>query len=97
MLTVLENSSKVTLPLEIIRKLGYVTGDQFDVIEKDGGIFLCPVTVYSEEKVQKIKEIINEFEQDTEKKEVFTSAEDMFFSMGIDLKNVGHHKNILGV
>ena len=39
-------------PAEIIKHLGISEGgDKFEVMEKDGGIFLCPLVVYPKEKL----------------------------------------------
>ena len=85
MLAEIRGRSQITIPAEIIRKLGIAEGDKFDVMEKDGGIFLCPVVVYPKEKLTKIAKIIKESEAD---KKIFESVEDLFSDMGIDIDNV---------
>ena len=77
--------SQITIPAEIIKKLGISEGDKFEIIEKDGGIFLCPVVVYPKEKIMKIAKIIKESETDDKAQKVFDSVEDMFADMGIDV------------
>ena len=57
-------------------------------MERDGGIFLCPVVVYPKDKIAKIAKILKESESDTKKKTAFESVEDMFSDMGIDIDNV---------
>ena len=57
MLVELRGRSQLTIPAEIIKSIGATEGDKFDVIQKDGGIFLCPVVVYSKEKMQKLATI----------------------------------------
>ncbi len=39
MLAEIRGRSQITIPAEIIKKLGICEGDKFDIIEKDGGIF----------------------------------------------------------
>jgi AbrB family looped-hinge helix DNA binding protein len=84
MLIEMRARSQITLPNEIIKSLGLSEGDKFEVVERDGGIFLCPVVVYPKAKLEKIAKII----KDNEKKPsaVFESVEDMFKDIGIDIK-----------
>ncbi len=88
MLAEIRGRSQITIPAEIIKKLGICEGDKFDIIEKDGGIFLCPVVVYTKEKMAKIAKIIKESEADLSKQSAFDSVEDLFADMGIDIDNV---------
>ncbi len=88
MLAEIRGRSQITIPAEIIKKLGISEGDKFDIMEKDGGIFLCPVVVYPKDKIAKIAKIIKETEADISKQEAFSSVEDLFADMGIDLENV---------
>ena len=85
MLAELRGRSQITIPAEIIKSLGISEGDKFEVIEKDGGIFLCPVVVYPKDKIKQIAKIIKETEADTEAQKVFDSVEDLFADMGIDV------------
>ena len=57
-------------------------------MERDGGIFLCPVVVYPKDKIAKIAKILKESENDTKTRTAFESVEDMFSDMGIDIDNV---------
>lgn len=88
MLAEIRGRSQITIPAEIIKKLGISEGDKFEVIEKDGGIFLCPVIVYPKEKLLKIAKLIKDSEIDISKQKGFDSVEDMFFDMGIDIWDV---------
>lgn len=88
MLAEIRGRSQITIPAEIIKKLGISEGDKFDIVEKDGGIFLCPVVVYPKEKIAKIAKLIKKSEGDTEKQNAFDSVEDLFADMGIDIDNV---------
>ena len=54
MLAEIRGRSQITIPSEIIKKLGISEGDKFDIMERDGGIFLCPVVVYPKDKIEKI-------------------------------------------
>ena len=88
MLAEIRGRSQITIPSEIIKKMGISEGDKFEVIEKDGGIFLCPVVVYPKEKLLKIAKLIKDSEIDVSKQEGFDSVEDMFADMGINIDNV---------
>ncbi len=84
MLAEIRGRSQVTIPADIIKKLGISEGDKFDITEKDGGIFLCPVVVYPKNKIAKIAKLVKDAEQETSKQTAFESIEEMFADMGID-------------
>ena len=88
MLAEIRGRSQITIPAEIIKKMGISEGDKFEVIEKDGGIFLCPVIVYPKEKLLKIAKLIKDSQNELLEQEGFDSVEDMFMDMGIDVDNV---------
>lgn len=88
MLAEIRGRSQITIPSEIIKKLGISEGDKFEVIEKDGGIFLCPVVVYPKDKLLKIAKLIKDSETQLTAREGFDSVEDMFADMGINIDNV---------
>ena len=88
MLAEIRGRSQITIPSEIIKKLGISEGDKFDIMERDGGIFLCPVVVYPKDKIAKIAKILKESENDTKTRTAFESVEDMFSDMGIDIDSV---------
>ena len=69
MLAEIRGRSQITIPAEIIKKLGISEGDKFDIMERDGGIFLCPVVVYPKDKIAKIAKILKESESDTKKRQ----------------------------
>ena len=46
MLAELRQKSQVTIPKDIVAKLGLREGDKLDIYEKNGAIYLVPVTVY---------------------------------------------------
>lgn len=82
MLTEIRGRSQITIPAEIIKKLGIAEGDRFDVIEKNGGIFLCPVAAYPKDKMAKIARIIKESEV---KQGGYDSVDDLFGEMDTDI------------
>ena len=76
--------SQITLPNDIVKNLGLSEGDRFEVIEHDGGIFLCPVVIYPKAKLEKIVKIIKD--RDQSPSVVYESVGDMFKDIGIDLE-----------
>ncbi len=88
MLAEIRGRSQITIPAEIIKKMGISEGDKFDVIEKDGGIFLCPVIVYPKDKLVKIAKLIKDSETQLSAQESFDTVEDMFADMGINVDHV---------
>lgn len=46
MLAELRQKSQVTIPKEIVTKLGLTEGDKLEIFEKDGTICIIPVMVY---------------------------------------------------
>ena len=83
MLVEMRARSQITLPSEITKKIGIQEGDRFEVIERDGGVFLCPVVVYPKSKLENIAKIIKNHEK--EPSVVHDSVEDMFNDLGINL------------
>lgn len=88
MIVEIRGRSQITIPAAIIKKLGIVKGDKFEVTEKDGGIFLCPVAVYPKEKIEEIAKIVKEVKSGTSKQKVFENVDDMIADLGIDTDNV---------
>lgn len=88
MLAEIRGRSQITIPSEIIKRMGISEGDKFEIIEKDGGIFLCPVVVYPKEKLLKIAKLIKTAEPQLSEQQGFDSVEDLFADMGIDIDNV---------
>ena len=88
MLAEIRGRSQVTIPAEIVKKLGIAEGDKFDITEKDGGIFMCPVVIYPKDKITKVAKLVKDAEEETAKQTAFESVEDMFADMGIDIENV---------
>ena len=84
MLIEMRARSQITLPNEIIKNLGISEGDKFDAVERDGGVFLCPVVVYPKAKLEKIAQIIKDHDKDPTA--VYESVGDMFKDLGINIE-----------
>jgi len=85
MLIEMRARSQITLPHEITKRLGIGEGDKFEVMERDGGVFLSPVVVYPKAKLEQIAKIIKDHEKNPSA--VYESVEDMFRDIGIDLES----------
>ena len=60
MLAELRQKAQVTIPREIIVKLGLSEGDKLDIFEKDGSICIMPVVVYPKKYLSERKEEIGD-------------------------------------
>ena len=79
--------SQITIPKEIINNLGLNEGDKFDICEKDGGIFLCPVVIYPKAELRRIAKLIRDTDKDIKKGKfkAYDDVDKMFEDMGIKL------------
>lgn len=60
MLAELRHKSQVTIPKEIIVKLGLSEGDKLDIFEKDGSICIIPVVVYPKNYLNELRKEIGD-------------------------------------
>ncbi len=90
MLIEMRGRSQVTIPSEIVKNLGIKEGDKFDVIEKDGGIFLCPVVVYPKREMLHIAKLLKETESEYKsgKLKAYDDVDKMFEDIGIKLDEI---------
>lgn len=58
MLAELRAKSQVTIPKELVDKMGLLEGDKLEVFEKDGVICIMPVAVYPKKYLDKLREEI---------------------------------------
>jgi bifunctional DNA-binding transcriptional regulator/antitoxin component of YhaV-PrlF toxin-antitoxin module len=75
----MKQQSQITIPNAIVKNLGINVGDKFEVMERDGGVFLCPVVVYPNAKLAQIEQIISDHEKHPSV--IYESVEDMFKDM----------------
>lgn len=59
MLAELRPKAQITIPKEIIMKLGLSEGDKLDIFEKDGFICIMPVAVYPKKYLDELREEIS--------------------------------------
>lgn len=90
MMIEIRGRSQITIPSEIVKNLGIKEGDKFEVIEKDGGIFLCPVVVYPKKEMIRIAKLIKETGAEYKNGEVksYDDVDKMFMDMGINLDEI---------
>lgn len=60
MLAELRQKSQITIPKELIVKLGLSEGDKLDIFEKDGTICMMPVVVYPKKYLDELRDEIND-------------------------------------
>ena len=58
MLAELRQKSQITIPKEIVSRLGLNEGDKLEINESDGIITIMPVTVYPKKYLDELKEEI---------------------------------------
>ncbi len=76
MLAELRKKSQVTIPKELVTKLGIKEGDKLEITEKDGVIQLIPVVVYPKKLVEELREEINEV-----KTKIASGTQPVFYSI----------------
>ncbi len=60
MLAELRHKSQITIPKDIIVKLGLSEGDKLDIFERDGTICMLPVVVYPKKYLDELREELDE-------------------------------------
>ena len=86
MLAELRHKSQVTIPKEIIVKLGLSEGDKLDIFEKDGSICIMPVVVYPKKYVNELREEIDDIKAKIASGEqpIFDSVDTLFDKLEAD-------------
>ena len=60
MLAVLRSKSQITIPKELVDKLGLSEGDKLEISEKDGVICIMPVAIYPKKYLDELHKEIEE-------------------------------------
>ena len=86
MLAELRQKSQITIPKEIIVKLGLSEGDKLEIFEKNGTICIMPVVVYPKSYLSELREEINDVKAKIEAGEqpVFDSVDALFDKLETD-------------
>ena len=83
MIATIRKRSQITIPNEIIVKLGLTEGDQLDIIEKDGAIVLLPMAVYPTKYIEALKKEVGDIKAKIASGEqpVFDTVDALFESL----------------
>ena len=86
MLAELRQKSQITIPKEIIVKLGLSEGDKLDIFEQDGTICMMPVVVYPKKYLDELRGEIDEAKAKIASGEqpVFDSVDALFEKLEAD-------------
>ena len=86
MLAESRQKSQITIPKEIIVKLGLSEGDKLDIFEQDGTICMMPVVVYPKKYLDELRGEIDEAKAKIASGEqpVFDSVDALFAKLEAD-------------
>lgn len=82
----LRKKSQVTIPKDVIRKLKLHEGDKFEITEKNGVIYMIPVSIYPKKYVEELEKIAAQTKHGIEDGSipVFDNVDDIFNSLDED-------------
>lgn len=80
MLAELRTKSQITIPKDIIVKLGLNEGDKLEITEKDGVISIMPVVVYPKKYVDSLRDEVNQVKENLKngKQPTFSNIDSLF-------------------
>jgi len=80
MITEFRKKSQITIPKDIVLKLGLKDGDKLEIIEREGVIQLMPVVVYPKKYLDELKEEISGIKKKigAGDQPMFNNVEDLF-------------------
>jgi len=80
MLTELRKKAQITIPKEVVNKLGLKEGDKLEIVERDGIIYLMPVAVYPKKYIDDLRAEISTVKNKLQSGEqhIFESVDDLF-------------------
>ena len=83
MIATIRKRSQITLPSEIVTKLGLSEGDQLDIMEQDGTIMLFPMTFYPTKYIDDLKKEVSDIKAKIASGEqpVFDTVDALFESL----------------
>ena len=83
MLTELRQKSQITIPKELIDKLGLLEGDKLEIYEQEGVICMMPVVAYPKPYVEKLIKDVEDINEKILKREqpVFDSVNKLISSL----------------
>ena len=86
MLAELRQKSQITIPKEIIAKLGLCEGDKLDIFERNGTICMLPVVVYPKKYLDELRSELDDVKAKIASGEqpVFDSVDALFAKLETD-------------
>ena len=86
MLAELRRKSQITIPKELVDKLGLSEGDKLEIYEQDGVICIMPVVVYPKSYVEKLLSDVEEIKRNVAMGEqpVFDSIDELMLRLERD-------------
>ena len=86
MLAELRAKSQITIPKELVDRLGLSEGDKMDIFEKNGMLHIMPVVIYPKKYLQDLRKEIKEVKEKIASGEqpVFDSIDAMFLKLEED-------------
>ncbi|MCD5414855.1 MAG: AbrB/MazE/SpoVT family DNA-binding domain-containing protein, partial [Clostridiales bacterium] len=80
MITEFRKKSQITIPKEVVLKLGLKEGDKLEIIESDGVISIIPVVVHSKKYLAELKKEIMDIKAKINSGDhlVFDNVDDLF-------------------
>lgn len=86
MLAELRQKSQITIPKEIVTKLGLSEGDKLDVFEQNGAIYMRPVAVYPKQYLEELRGELDEIKAKIASGEqpIFDSVDALFAKLEVD-------------
>ena len=86
MLAELRSKSQITLPKELVEKLGLAVGDKLDLFEREGMICMMPVVVYPKKYIEGLEKEIEAAKAKIASGEepVFDTVDALIEKLGLD-------------
>lgn len=80
MLTEFRKKSQITIPKDVVVKLGLKEGDKLEITERDGTIRIIPVVVYSKKRLVELKKEIVDVKAKIKLNDhlIFDNVDDLF-------------------
>lgn len=83
MIVTLRKKAQITLPNDIMNRLGLKEGDQMDVTEQDGVIMVLPMTVCPSKYIHELKQQVDQLKEKIScgEQPVFDTVDTLFDSL----------------
>lgn len=80
MIVEVRSKNQITIPKEISKSMNINVGDRFDMIERNGTIYMIPVVTYPKAYMDELDKEVEKLEKDMKsgKAKVFSDSKEMF-------------------